>query len=69
MKIEIRKYGRWNEAGNWQLESHKEKEISEEALAELSSDAGYTYSKRYDEYYLISADGQKMTKIIKNENE
>ena len=65
MKIEIRKYGRWNEAGNWQLESRKEKEISEKALAELAEYAGYTYSERYDEYFLISDDKQKLTKIIK----
>lgn len=51
MKVTVKKYGRWSENCNWQLESKTTKQIS----ADIDiADLGYTYNQRYNEYTLVS---------------
>lgn len=64
MKITVKKYGRWSENGNWQLESRKEKEISEEAYNDFKEVGGFIYNKTYNELYAISDDKLRMTVVI-----
>lgn len=59
----IKKYGRWNEASNWQLESRTEKEMPQEAYSNFVEFAGFKYSKRYNEHYIVSEDKLKMTVV------
>lgn len=51
MKVTVKKYGRWSENCNWQLESKTTKQIS----ADIDiADLGYTYNQQYNEYTLIN---------------
>lgn len=63
MKFLVKKYGRWNEDCNWQCEEEKEMTVTEEQFNNFKEFAGYTYNKRYNEYYVISTDKLKMTLV------
>lgn len=61
----VKKYGRWNESCNWQLESRKELELSEEAYMGLGEQCGFDYSARYDEWKTVSEDKLRMTVVTR----
>ena len=63
MKLIIKKYGRWNDSSNWQLENRKEKEMNEDMFGEFIKYAGYTYNAQYNEYTALSADKMRMTVV------
>lgn len=61
MMVRIKKYGRWNELSNYQLEEVKVEDLpymTGENLLEM----GYSYSKRYNEYSLESVN--KLRRIV-----
>ena len=64
MKYKLKKYGRWDETCNWQLESVVEKTVEiKESYIEFLELCGYTYSERYNEFYAVSEDKHRMTVI------
>lgn len=65
VRILVKKYGRWNEDCNWQLEGVREKEVSKEVFNDFAEEAGFTYNEQYDEYFAISVDKLRMTVIVR----
>lgn len=63
MKFLVKKYGRWSEDCNWQCYKETVKEVTEDEFNNFKENAGYTYNKRYNEYYVISTDKLKMTLV------
>lgn len=63
MTLVIKKYGRWNERSNWQLESRKEKIIDDDMFGEFIEYAEFKYSERYNEYLATSEDKLRMTVV------
>ena len=64
MTVKVKKYGRWSEAGNWQLESITEKELSEDAYNQFVEFGGFSHSEKYNEFYAVSEDKLRMTVVI-----
>lgn len=60
MTIIVKKYGRWNESANWQLEIRKEKDIDEDAFEVFKECGGFVFSERNNEFHAISEDRQRM---------
>ena len=63
VNVNVKKYGRWNELSNWQLETIKEKTVDSETFENFKEYAGFTYNERYNEFYAISEDKLKMTVV------
>ena len=61
MTIVVKKYGRWDESCNWQLDSSTEKEMTEESFRQFAEYGGFTKS-RYG-YYAVSEDKHRMTVV------
>lgn len=66
MKVVVKKYGRWDDTCNWQLESVKFKEVPDAIYNREEMELfGYKYSDLYDEYYMISLNAMV---VIRKEN-
>ena len=62
MKVIVKKYYRYNEDCNWQLDTEQVKEFTEEQFNEFKEYAGFDYNERYNEYY---SEGYNKLTIVK----
>ena len=61
MRIVVKKYGRWDETCNWQLEGRAEKDMSEDDFNTFAEYAGFTPGK-YG-WHSVSEDRLRMTVV------
>lgn len=65
MTVVVKKYGRWNEDCNWQLESRSVKEVPMDSLKDIADVTGFTYSARHEECYMVSENKLRLTVITR----
>ena len=64
MTIRVKKYSRWDESCNWQLESIEEQETKIAKREDLIDVLGFTYCKNYDEYYKECGNSLTVIKVL-----